>query len=45
MLDYQHAAMDEQHLHRKQEKLMDKEEEWKVLTNGNDYIKKRDEEA
>jgi|LauGreDrversion4_2_1035121.scaffolds.fasta_scaffold363233_1 hypothetical protein len=45
MLDYQQAAMDEQNLHRKQEKLIEKEEEWKVLTNGNDYMRKRDEEA
>jgi hypothetical protein len=24
---------------------LDREEEWKVLNNGNDYLRKRDEEA
>ena len=37
--------MDEQLLHKKQEKLLNREEEWKVLNNGNDYLRKRDEEA
>ena len=37
--------MDEAHQLKRTEKQQDREEEWKVLTNGNDYMRKRDEES
>jgi hypothetical protein len=37
--------MDEAHLVKRTEKQQDREEEWRVLTNGNDYLRKRDEES
>ena len=45
MLEYQQAAMDEANMQKKTEKQFEREEEMKVLTAGNDYLRKRDEEV